>query len=55
VAGRRDPAGDAQFIETRKFQVREAARTFRVPPYKIADLEAGSVSYASWRSSNSTT
>jgi HK97 family phage portal protein len=41
------PPGDAQFIETRKFQVREAARTFRVPPYKIADLEAGSVSYAS--------
>lgn len=41
------PPGDAQFIETRQFQVREAARTFRVPPYKIADLEAGSVSYAS--------
>jgi HK97 family phage portal protein len=41
------PPGDAQFIETRKFQVREAARAFRVPPYKIADLEAGSVSYAS--------
>jgi HK97 family phage portal protein len=41
------PPGDAQFIETRKFQVREAARAFRVPPYKIADLEAGSVSYKS--------
>jgi HK97 family phage portal protein len=41
------PPGDAQFLETRKFQVREAARAFRVPPYKIADLEAGSVSYAS--------
>lgn len=41
------PPGDAQFIETRKFQVREIARMYRVPPYKIADLEAGSVSYAS--------
>lgn len=41
------PPGDAQFIETRKFQVVEAARTFRVPPYKIAHLEAGSVSYKS--------
>lgn len=41
------PPGDAQFVETRKFQVREIARMFRVPPYKIADLEAGTVSYAS--------
>jgi len=41
------PPGDAQFIETRKFQVREIARLYRVPPYKIADLEAGSVSYKS--------
>lgn len=29
---------DAQFIETRKFQVEEIARIFRVPPHKIADL-----------------
>ncbi len=41
------PPEDAQFIETRKFQVREIARMFRVPPYKIADLEAGAVAYAS--------
>jgi HK97 family phage portal protein len=41
------PPGDAQFIETRKFGVREVARIFRVPPYMLADLEAGSVSYAS--------
>lgn len=29
---------DAQFIETRKFQVEEIARIFRVPPHKIGDL-----------------
>lgn len=30
---------DAQFIETRKLQVTEIARLFRVPPHMIADLE----------------
>jgi HK97 family phage portal protein len=30
---------DAQFLETRKFQVSEIARIFRVPPHMIADLE----------------
>lgn len=30
---------DAQFLETRKFQVREVARMFRVPPHKIGDLD----------------
>jgi HK97 family phage portal protein len=30
---------DAQFLETRKFQVNDIARIFRVPPHMIADLE----------------
>lgn len=30
---------DAQFIESRKFQVTEIARMFRVPPHMIADLD----------------
>ncbi|MES0444971.1 MAG: phage portal protein [Desulfobacterales bacterium] len=29
----------AQFLETRKFQVTEIARMFRIPPHMIADLE----------------
>ena len=33
------PPNDAQFLETRKFQVREIARIFRVPPHLIADLD----------------
>lgn len=33
------PPEDAQFLETRKFQVTEVARLFRVPPHLIADLE----------------
>jgi HK97 family phage portal protein len=33
------PPEDAQFLETRKFQVTEIARIFRVPPHMIADLE----------------
>lgn len=37
---------DSQFLETRKFQVREIARIFRVPPHKIGDLE-GTITYAS--------
>jgi HK97 family phage portal protein len=41
------PPGDAQFVESRKLSVREIARIFRVPPYMLADLEAGTVSYAS--------
>lgn len=32
-------AQDAQMIETRKFQVTEVARIFRIPPHKIADNE----------------
>ena len=30
---------DAQFLETRKFQVSEICRIFRVPPHMIGDLE----------------
>ena len=33
------PNNEAQFLETRKFQVSEIARIFRVPPHMIGDLE----------------
>lgn len=33
---------EAQFLETRKFQVNEICRIFRVPPHMIADLEKSS-------------
>ena len=33
------PPADAQFLETRKFQVAEIARLFRVPPHLIGDVE----------------
>jgi HK97 family phage portal protein len=33
------PPADAQFLETRKFQITEIARWFRIPPHKLADLE----------------
>ena len=32
----------AQFLETRKFQIDEIARIFRVPPHMIGDLEKSS-------------
>lgn len=38
------PPEDAQFLETRKFQVTEIARFFGVPPHMIADLERGTFS-----------
>ena len=38
------PPEDAQFIETRKFQVREIARWFRMQPHKIGDLEQATFS-----------
>jgi HK97 family phage portal protein len=38
---------DAQFIESREFQLEEIARLYRIPPHKIGILEPGSVSYAS--------
>ena len=34
----------AQFLETRKFQINEIARIFRVPPHMIGDLEKSSFS-----------
>lgn len=40
------PPNNAQFLETRKFQLNEIARLFRVPPHMLADLQAGA-SYAS--------
>lgn len=33
---------EAQFLETRKFQVNEICRIFRVPPHMVADLEKSS-------------
>lgn len=33
------PPKDAQMLETRKFQVEDIARIFRVPPHMIGDLE----------------
>ena len=34
----------AQFLETRKFQINESARIFRVPPHMVGDLEKSSFS-----------
>ena len=33
------PLNDAQFLESRRFQVLEIARWFRVPPHKLAELD----------------
>jgi len=33
------PHNEAQFLETRKFQVSEICRIFRVPPHLVGDLE----------------
>lgn len=35
---------DAQFLETRKFQVTEIARLFRIPPHMVGDLERATFS-----------
>lgn len=35
---------DAQFLETRKFQISDIARIFRVPPHMIGDLERATFS-----------
>ncbi|MBO6542303.1 MAG: phage portal protein [Alphaproteobacteria bacterium] len=35
---------DAQFLETRKFQVNEIARIYRIPPHMLADLDKASFS-----------
>lgn len=33
------PPDDAQFLETRKFQLQEVARMYRIPPHMLADLD----------------
>jgi len=38
------PPDQAQFLETRKFQINEIARIFRVAPHLLADLEKSSFS-----------
>jgi HK97 family phage portal protein len=38
------PGRDAQLLETRKFQVSEIARIYRVPPHLIGDLERATFS-----------
>ena len=35
----RVPNSDAQYLETRKFQLNEICRIFRVPPHMVGDLE----------------
>lgn len=35
---------EAQFLETRKFQINEIARIFRIPPHMVGDLERASFS-----------
>src|SRR6185369_10893050 len=32
------PPNEAQFLETRQFQVNEIARWFNIPPHKLAEL-----------------
>lgn len=38
------PLEDAQFLETRKFQLNEICRIYRVPPHMVADLERATFS-----------
>lgn len=38
------PPEDAQMLETRKFQITDIARIFRVPPHMLADLERATFS-----------
>lgn len=38
---------DAQYIETRKFQLEEIARLYLVPPFMVGSQEASGVAYAS--------
>lgn len=38
------PPEDSQFLETRKFQVNEIARWFRIPPHMLGDLERATFS-----------
>lgn len=38
------PPDDAQFLETRKFQITEVARWFNLPPHKLKDLDRATFS-----------
>lgn len=38
------PPEEAQFIETRKFQINEIARLYRIPPHMVGDLDKSSFS-----------
>ena len=38
------PPEEAQFLQTRKFQIDEIARLYRVPPHMVGDLEKSSFS-----------
>ena len=38
------PPNEAQFLETRKFQIEEICRIFRVPPHLVANLERATFS-----------
>lgn len=38
------PPEEAQFLETRKFQINEIARLYRIPPHMVGDLEKSSFS-----------
>lgn len=38
------PPNDAQFLETRKFQVSDIARLYRVPPHMVGDLDRATFS-----------
>ena len=38
------PPEEAQFLETRKFQVDEIARLYRIPPHMVGDLDKSSFS-----------
>ena len=44
VSGNRYSSEQAQFLETRKFQINEIARIFRIPPHMVGDLEKSSFS-----------
>ena len=46
------PPDDAQFLETRRFQVEEIARIFRVPPHMLADLDRATFSNIEQQSIN---
>jgi HK97 family phage portal protein len=38
------PPNDAQFLQTREFQIQEVARWFRISPYKLGDLSRATFS-----------